>query len=151
MVASSLREALPFCKKKLTPTHLTLPALRSHTPTQVDPTNGDMAIVSGAGKNILVNNVNIIAELERRKSEADSVQTALDEYKQQSVKDHEVLESKFNQAEEARKKAEEANRVLQAAAAQAEQVRAADIADLTARLKAAEDVRKRIYVMSRGH
>eukprot|EP00729_Bicosta_minor_P029183 gene29183-21283_t len=98
-----------------------------------------MAIVSGAGKNILVNNVNIIAELERRKSEADSVQTELDEYKQQSVKDHEVLESKFNQAEEARKKAEEANRVLQAAAAQAEQVRAADIADLTARLKAAED------------
>lgn len=83
----------------------------SHTPTQVDPTNGDMAIVSGAGKNILVNNVNIIAELERRKSEADSVQTELDEYKQQSVKDHEMLESKFNQAEEARKKAEEANRV----------------------------------------
>eukprot|EP00729_Bicosta_minor_P012926 gene12926-3817_t len=66
----------------------------------VDPTNGDMAIVSGAGKNILVNNVNIIAELERRKSEADSVQTELDEYKQQSVKDHEMLESKFNQAEE---------------------------------------------------
>lgn len=99
MVASSLRKAPPFIKK-LTPTHLTLSALRSHTPTQVDPTNGDMAIVSGAGKNILVNNVNIIAELERRKSEADSVQTELDEYKQQSVKDHEMLESKFNQAEE---------------------------------------------------
>ena len=33
---------------------------------QVDPTNGDMVIASAAGKNILVNDVNLLAALERR-------------------------------------------------------------------------------------